>query len=67
MPARRPRGAQFLIKKTAHPTRDAVRHFQALENAMPAGFHMGPGTLICLAQQQIPLSSEVDVVPVGWL
>jgi len=55
------------IKKTAQPGKEAIRHFQALEKLEPAGFRTGPGALVCLAPQSLPLSSEVTIVPVGLL
>jgi predicted AAA+ superfamily ATPase len=50
------------IKKTANPTRDAVRHFQVLDNL---GMQTGPGALVCLANMRLPLQANVSVVPVG--
>lgn len=55
------------IKKTAHPGRDAVRHFQALENLGPAAGRVGPGALICLAEMRVPIQERVSSVPVGAL
>jgi hypothetical protein len=50
------------IKKSANPTRDAVRHFQVLDNL---GMQTGPGALVCLADMRLPLQANVSVVPVG--
>lgn len=55
------------IKKTAHPTREAVRHFQVLENLGAAGPRIGPGALICLAETRLPLGPDLQCVPVGAL
>jgi predicted AAA+ superfamily ATPase len=55
------------IKKTAQPTRDAVRHFTVLQNLGPSGYGIGPGALICLAQTRLPLNADVCVVPVSSL
>lgn len=51
------------IKKTASPKRDAIRHFRALEKT---GKQMGPGSVICLSQELLPLDGTNHVVPV-WL
>lgn len=55
------------IKKTAQPSREAVRHFSVLANLGPSGLKVGPGALICLADTRLPLTKEVTVVPVGSL
>ena len=55
------------IKKTARPTRDAVRHFHVLENLGAAGPRIGAGALICLAETRLPLSAGIDAVPVSHL
>ena len=50
------------FKKTASPKKDDVRHFQALKRLkMP----VGPGGLICLAEQSLPLTSTARSVPIG--
>ncbi len=49
------------IKKTASPGRDDVRHFGALERL---GLPTGPGGLICLAEQALPLTSMAQSIPV---
>jgi predicted AAA+ superfamily ATPase len=50
------------IKKTASPRPEDVRHFQALARLeMP----VGPGGLICLAQQSLPLTATTRSIPVG--
>ena len=50
------------IKKTASPGRDAVRHFGALERL---GLPVGPGGLICLAEQVLPLTATAQSIP-AW-
>lgn len=55
------------IKKTANPTRDAVRNFQVLENLGLPGLRIGPGALICLSEMRLPLQTSVSVVPVGMI
>jgi hypothetical protein len=51
------------IKKTASPTRDDVRHFQALERI---GLPIGPGGVICLAEQSLPLTAATQSIP-AWI
>jgi predicted AAA+ superfamily ATPase len=50
------------IKKTASPRPEDVRHFQALARL---GLPIGPGGLICLAQQSLPLTATARSIPVG--
>ncbi len=50
------------IKKTAQPTREAVRHFSALGNL---GLKPGHGAVICLCREALPLTPTVDAVP-AW-
>ena len=50
------------IKKTASPRPEDVRHFQALAHL---GQPVGPGGLICLAQQSLPLTATTRSIPVG--
>jgi len=50
------------FKKTASPGADAVRHFQALDKLnMP----VGPGGVVCLAGQSLPLTSNTMSIPVS--
>ncbi len=52
------------FKKTASPRKDAVRHFKVLEKlSLP----IGPGGVICLARQSLPLGENVVSIPVGWI
>lgn len=52
------------VKKTASPTAADVRHFQVLDRLkMP----VGPGGVICLAQQSLPLSPAAVSIPVAAL
>ncbi|MGD9975491.1 MAG: ATP-binding protein [Desulfatirhabdiaceae bacterium] len=49
------------FKKTASPDKNAIRHFQVLQKLnMP----IGPGGVICLSQQSIPLSASCSSIPV---
>ena len=52
------------IKKSAAPGKDAVRHFKVLEALKEP---IGPGGVVCLAEQRVPLSSTVQTIPVGLL
>jgi hypothetical protein len=51
------------IKKTASPSRADVRHFAALERL---GLPIGPGGVICLAEQSLPLTASAQSIPT-WL
>lgn len=48
------------IKEIASPTRDDVRHFAALERL---GLSVGPGGVICLAEQSLPLTAATHSIP----
>jgi len=50
------------IKKTSQPGRDAIRHFSAVD---ATGLTLGRGAVICLANQRVPITAEVDAVP-AW-
>jgi predicted AAA+ superfamily ATPase len=52
------------IKKSAHPTIDAIKHFKALETLK---IEIAQGCVLCLADQQVPLNKEVEIVPIGLL
>jgi hypothetical protein len=52
------------IRKTASPSRDySVRHFGALERL---GLPIGPGGVICLAEQSSPLTAAAQSIP-AWV
>ena len=51
------------IKKTASPGREDARHFGALERLQLA---VGPGGVICLAEQSLPLTEKDQSIPV-WM
>jgi uncharacterized protein len=52
------------FKKTASPTREDVRHFRALEKLkMP----IGTGGVICMAEQNLPITASTQSIPVGFL
>ena len=52
------------IKKSAAPSRDDVRHFQALNRLKPA---VGHGGVVCLMQDVLPLTAAVHTIPVAAL
>ncbi len=52
------------IKKSAMPRRDDVRHFRALERLK---IPVGPGALLCLVSQPLPLTPTAQAVPVWAL
>ena len=49
-------------KKSASPSREALQGMVALANL---GIDVGPGAVICLAPQLLPLRRTVMAVPVG--
>ena len=51
------------IKKSASPSREDVRHFGALERL---GLPIGPGGVICLAEQSLPLTEAAQSIP-AWV
>lgn len=52
------------IKKSASPKKEAVRHFKTLNNLK---LPIGPGCIVSLAPQRIPITENVQNVPVGML
>ena len=50
------------LKKTASPRQRDVHHFRALDR-LP--LPVGQGGLICLADQSLPLTGHVQIIPVG--
>lgn len=52
------------FKKTASPSRTASKHFPVIEQL---GKKIGHGAVVCLREKDIPLSSMVDTIPVGYL
>ena len=52
------------FKKTASPSTGAARQFAVLEKL---GKTVGPGAVLCFVERDIPLSSRVTAVPVGYL
>jgi len=52
------------IKKSAAPSREDVRHFQALDRLKRT---IGPGGVICLTQDVLPLTAAAHTIPVAAL
>ena len=52
------------FKKTAAPDRGMAAHFGLLEKT---GLHVGPGAVVALARQAMPLTPTVWSIPAGWL
>jgi predicted AAA+ superfamily ATPase len=52
------------FKKTATPSQTASKNFHLLEKL---GKKVGRGVVLCFVRQDIPLSSEVTAIPVGYL
>ena len=52
------------FKKTASPGQTDVRHFQALEKL---NLPIGPGGVICLADQSLPLTPFTQSIPLAVL
>lgn len=52
------------FKKTASPNLSAAKHFSALDSLDKP---RAEGAIVCLRESDIPLSSEVNVIPVGYL
>jgi uncharacterized protein len=50
------------VRKTASPTVADVRHFRSLERI---GLTIGPGAVICLAEQTMPLGASDQSIP-AW-
>ena len=52
------------IKKTAAPGKDGIRHFGTLERL---GLPVGPGGVISLVEQALPMTAMVQAIPVWAL
>ncbi len=52
------------FKKTATPSNRASKHFHLLEKCSKS---VGHGYVVCLIEQDIPLSRQVTAIPVGYL
>lgn len=52
------------IKKTARPGKEAIRHFKTLQTLHQP---VGQGALVSLAPERLPLTADVEAIPVGML
>jgi predicted AAA+ superfamily ATPase len=52
------------IKKTAKPSSNAPKNFNFLTDLKP---NLGHGLVVCFTETDLPLSREVDAVPVSYL
>lgn len=52
------------FKKSASPSLNAIKNFSSLEKL---GCSIGPGAVICLKTNDVPLSRKVTAIPVGYL
>lgn len=52
------------VKKNANPSKDAIKSFKVLDNLNKK---VGQGTVLCLRDNQFPLTREVDLFPIGRL
>jgi uncharacterized protein len=52
------------IKKTASPSHSAKKHFHVLHKL---GKPIGQGAVLCLVEQDVPLSREVMAIPMAYL
>ncbi len=52
------------FKKSASPSINAAKNFQALEKLEK---NIGPGAVICLKERDVPLSSKVVAIPISYL
>ena len=52
------------FKKTATPTRKAVKHFNALNKLDK---EIGPGAVLCLKEKDILLAADIRAIPAGYL
>lgn len=52
------------IKKTMQPTSAGARTFQSLDRL---SLKRGPGAVVCLASQVLPLDTLTNAVPAGWV
>lgn len=52
------------IKKTASPTKDAIKNFRLLKNLK---LPVGPGAVICQVNQPLPLDAENTCIPLSLI
>jgi len=52
------------VKKSASPTRADVQAFSRLAHL---GLRVGPGVVVCLRQEALPLTDAVEAIPVSMI
>jgi len=52
------------IKKSASPGQSVIKNFTVLKNLDKS---IGEGAVICLKEHEIPLSANINIIPVGYL
>ena len=52
------------IKKKTNPDKSDIKNFDILNKA---GLKTGNGAVVCLAQTHLPITSEVNIIPVSYL
>ena len=52
------------IKKKTNPDKGDIKNFGILEKA---GLKIGNGAVVCLAQTHLPITNEVNIIPVSYL
>jgi hypothetical protein len=52
------------IKKTAHPDKNSVQHFQVLRHLKTP---IGMGGVLCLTSTLLPLTDQTNAIPIGYL
>jgi predicted AAA+ superfamily ATPase len=52
------------VKSAATPRRDWASAFRVLDGLR---LERGPGAVVCLARQAVPLVDDVEAIPVGWI
>ena len=52
------------IKKKSNPDKKDIKNFDVLQKA---GLSVGEGAVICLASTHLPLSENVNIIPVSYL
>jgi len=52
------------IKKTANPDKSSIRHFRVLDKLKKT---VGEGSVICLTLTMLPITGNINAVPIGYL
>ena len=52
------------IKKKTNPDNKDIKNFDVLQKA---GLQMGEGAVVCLAPTHLPLTENVNIIPVYYL